>query len=99
MDWRGAHRGRGRGRGRGDNFVRDDDFRALRRQVETLQNEIRRGYSRTRDLGSDDEDESTKNASLDTEQSEEVAAVARDPLLIFLTKMGKKTKYWCSYHL
>jgi hypothetical protein len=84
---------RGRERGRVNNYVRNDEFRALRREVETLQNEIRRGFARMRDPRSeDDEGTSTENASLDTEQREEIAAVANDPLMKDLTKMGKRPK-------
>lgn len=96
MDGIGAHHGRGRRRGRGDNFVRDDDFRALRRQVETLQNKTRRGFARMRVPIRDDEDESMENASLDTKQREEVASIVRDPFESF-NKNGEEIENGCAY--
>lgn len=81
-----------RGKGRGDNFVHDDDFIALRRHVETLQEEIRRGFTRLRDLESDEEEEISKNASQTTEQREAMTTVANDAFLIVLSRIGKISK-------
>lgn len=81
-------------RGRGENYVRDDDFRALRRQVETLQDEIRRGFARIRDLGSG-EDESIENASqVGSQGSVGAATIAHDPLVIALSNIGKRPKMY-----
>ncbi|GLJ26646.1 hypothetical protein SUGI_0518050 [Cryptomeria japonica] len=96
MNAKGVPRGWGRvgvrSRGRGGNFVHDDDFRALRKQVETLQEEIRRGFARMRDPVSDEEEEILENASQTTEQREAVAVVANDPLVIALSRIGKRPK-------
>lgn len=83
-----------RGRGRGGNFFCVDDFRALRKLIETLQEEIRRGFARLRDPVSDKEEEILENANQTTEQREGETKATNDLLLIALSRIGHRPKIY-----
>ncbi|GLJ16097.1 hypothetical protein SUGI_0268280 [Cryptomeria japonica] len=69
-----------------------DDFRALSRKVEAIQEEIRIGFSRKRkDEGEEDKTVEGANNEMHVED-EPIAIALNDPLVRTLTRMGKRLK-------
>lgn len=96
---RGAPHGRGRGTGRGDNFIHDNDFRALRRKVEAMQEEIKRGFAQRRQPVSDEQEETLEDVNQTSEKIDATTVVANDPLLVALYQRQGKDQNFMFLHL